>query len=352
VRRHRILLTGIGGNTAQGVARSLLLFPQEFSLIGSDSDQYNCKFGRRYCERVYMVPRAQDENYIRTIARIIEKEKIDLVIPSPDPEVYALSRQRDQLKNKLFLPDHRVIELTQDKWLTYEALKNKVRQPESYLPEGPGDIAECFSDLKPPCWVRMRRGAGGSRSFIANSAEQAKFWVEYWKGYGQFIISEFLAGRNLSWIGLYREGELVSSGGYDRLRYFMEHVSPTGVTGNSSVAMTIHDDRLNDAAEAAVESVDAEPNGAYTVDLKENEEPLVTEFNSGRFHMSFYTYTAAGLNLPYYYVKLALDEPFDPPPKRNGLREGVITIRNTDNGPVYVPREELGKDALTIEDQG
>jgi|GEM_PF-6955006 len=40
-RPRRILVTGIGGNTAQGGARSLLKFPEEFMTIGTDFDKYN-----------------------------------------------------------------------------------------------------------------------------------------------------------------------------------------------------------------------------------------------------------------------------------------------------------------------
>ena len=114
----RILLTGIGGNTAQGVARSLLKFREEFTIIGSDSDRYNVRHGFDYSKKVYLVPPVNDESYISALSKIIKKENIDMIIPSPDPEVYEISRRRDELDVKTMLPDHRVIEVSQDKWLT------------------------------------------------------------------------------------------------------------------------------------------------------------------------------------------------------------------------------------------
>jgi carbamoyl-phosphate synthase large subunit len=346
VRKKRVLLTGIGGNTAQGVAKSLLKFPDEFSIIGSDSDKYNIRFGFNYVRRVYLVPSAKDEDYIYTISKIIRRERIDLIIPSPDPEVYELSKHKKELDAEVFLPDHKIIEITQDKWSTYEALKGKVVQPKAFLIKDHGDLERSFSEIKKPLWLRKRKGVGGSKSFIAYSLGQAKFWIEYWEGYGEFIASEVLQGRNLSWIGLYKDGELITSGGYQRLRYFMERISPTGVTGNINVGMTIHDDELNYAAERAVQAIDNKPNGVYTVDVKENGGLNVTELNSGRFHMSFYVYTEAGLNLPYYYVKLALDEPVELPAKRNALKAGIMTIRNTDNEPIIISADELDKDLI------
>jgi len=344
--RKTILVTGIGGNTAQGVARSLLKFQDEFTVIGSDSDRYNYRFGLKYAKKVYLLPRANDEDYIDAVSRTIRKENIDVIVPSPEPEVNELSKHRHELDVNLLLPNHKVIETTQDKWLTHQILKDKVQQPKSFLIGSYKDLERGFSEIEKPLWIRRRRGVGGSKALVAHRLEDARFWVEYWGGYGEFIAHEILPGRNLSWIGLYRDGELIASGGYQRLRYFLGHISPTGVTGNVSVAMTINDDELNDAAEMALQVLDDKPNGVYTIDLKEDGKPNVTEVNSGRFHMSFYTYTEAGLNLPLYYAKLALDEPFDSPPKRNGLRAGVVAIRNTDNEPIFLSSAELGKDVL------
>ena len=349
-RKKTVLLTGIGGNTAQGVARSLLEYPDEFRIIGVDSDRYNLLLGLRYVEKAYLVPRAGDEDYIDVLRKIIIKENVDVVIPSPDPEVYVISKYRDELDALLLLPSHRAIEIAQDKWLTYKTLLEKVGQPKTFLIQDYHSIVDAFNYLKAPVWIRKRRGAGGSKSFIAYTIEQADFWIRYWRGYGEFLVSELLSGKNLSWIGLYKDGELVASGGYLRIRYFMSHISPTGVTGNINVGVTIHDNQVNKVAEEAVKILDSTPNGIYTVDLKTKNnnnvdgEPLVTEINAGRFHMSFYVYTKAGLNLPYYYVKLALGEEVNlPPTKRNNVKPGVMTIRSTDNEPVILHANEINK---------
>lgn len=340
--KKRILLTGIGGNTAQGVAKSLLKFPREFTIIGSDSDKYNAMFGYRYAKRVYLVPNAKAENYIDTLSKIVKREKIDLLIPSPDQEVYEISKHRKELGTKIFLPKHRVIEISQDKWLTYKTLKGKVQQPVSFLIMDPKALSASISKLQIPFWLRMRKGTGGSRSFIAHNLDQARFWVEYWNGYGKFIASQILKGRNLSWIGLYKNGKLITSGGYHRLRYLLEHVSPTGVTGTISAGLTIHDEKTNDVAEKAIRVLDGKPNGVYVVDLKDNDKgPNVTEVNAGRLHMSFYVYTEAGINLPYYYVKLALNELIKLPTRKNAHKAGILTIRNIDNEPLFIDSDKL-----------
>lgn len=346
VRKKRILLTGIGGNTAAGTAKSLLRFPDEFTIIGSDSDKFNVRFGLHYADRVYLVPRAGTEEYIPALTRAIKKENVDLVIPSPDAEVFEISKHRGEIGSKVFLPDHKAIEIAQDKWSTYESLRGRVPQPRTFLVKDQDELERGLHELSGPAWLRKRKGAGAPKAFIARSYEEAKFWVEYWGGYGQFTASELVSGRNLAWIGVYKDGELITSGGYERFRYFMEHVAPTGVTGNISVGITIHDEMLNASAESAVEALDNKPNGAYTVDLKSDAPPLVTEINAGRFHMSFFTFTVAGLNLPYYYVKLALDEFVEYPVKRNALKKGLLTIRSTDNEAIFIDENDLSSRVL------
>ena len=124
----------------------------------------------------------------------------------------------------------------------------------------------------------------------------------------------------------------------------MESVSPSGVTGNINVGVTTNEDILNEAAENAVQAMGERPNGIYTVDLKEDQTPKVTELNSGRFHRSAYVYSEAGLNLPYYHVKLALDEPVELPRRRNALKDGTLVIRNTDNPQIIMDLDDLKKD--------
>lgn len=346
INQKKILLLGIGGNTAQGVARSLRQF-SEVRLIGADSDQYNVVFGLIVTKKVYLVPEANDPDYLDAISKIVNKENIDLIIPSSDPEVYMISKYRHIFNAKTFLPNHEVIEISQDKWLTYQQLKDKTPQPQSYLIQNIQDLKTSFRKIGGPIWLKTRKGSGAAKSFIVHTFEQGRFWLDYWCGYGEFIAQELLSGRNLSWIGLYKDSVLIASGGYHRLRYFMERSSPTRVTGNINVGVTIHDSELNLRAESAVSILDSSPHGVYTVDLKDHGTPIVTEFNAGRFHMSFYVYTQAGINLPYYLMRIAFDEEVDPISTRNSLAPDILTIRNTDNSPVFLHTSKLSDKILS-----
>jgi hypothetical protein len=67
-----------------------------------------------------------------------------------------------------------------------------------------------------------------------------------------------------------------------------------------------------EASLAAVRAIDAHATGAFSVDLKENDEgcPLVTEINVGRFLTGTSIFDLTGKhNMSLTYVRLALGEP-------------------------------------------
>lgn len=89
MERKTILVTGIGGNVAQGALRNILSLKLDINIIGVDISAFTA--GNHLCDRTYIVPYAYDEQYIPIIKNIIEKEKVDVVIPTTDYEVYYLS---------------------------------------------------------------------------------------------------------------------------------------------------------------------------------------------------------------------------------------------------------------------
>ena len=115
-------------------------------------------------------------------------------------------------------------------------------------------IEDAFSDLGAPLWVRARHGAGGRLSLLCNDSEEARLWVQLWvrRGaeIGEFIIQEYLPGRNIAWDSLWADGKLVTSYARERLEYPFRHISPSGITGTPSVARIVHDARLDEVAQA------------------------------------------------------------------------------------------------------
>lgn len=102
--------------------------------------------------------------------------------------------------------------------------------------------------------------------------------------------------------------------------------------------MTIHDDAVNDVATRAVKSIDKKATGIFCVDLRadKSNNPVPTEINAGRFFTTSYFFTKAGINMPYYYVKLAFGEEIPELPKYNAVPKGIYWIRHIDAPAVLV----------------
>jgi carbamoyl-phosphate synthase large subunit len=248
------------------------------------------------------------------------------------------------------------MEIAQDKQQTQLRLRTEgIPVAETRLVTKAPDIKAAFREMRSPLWVRARHGAGGRLSLLCNSADEAGNWIELWVRRGtpisEFMIQDYLPGRNVAWDSLWREGELITSYCRERLEYPFKHISPSGITGTPSVARSIHDRRIDRIAEKGVRAISPKPTGAFAVDIKEDSggRPAVTEVDAGKFHttMPLWGYVAfRHLKLPWYsnladlYVRLGLGENVDEEmPRYNLIPAGYYLIRNIDSG-VLLWRED------------
>ena len=345
----RILVTGAGGPGAVNLSRSLLaMAPSPWVLAVDASPDY--VFLALGHERA-LVPRASDkEAYIEALNALIRRHNITFVMPNNSLEIAVLSAERERLLAPVFLPSPPVLETANSKWASYCAWsETDVPLPLTHLLSTPADVHRAFSDMRSddetPVWVR---GAGipgkgiGVASLPCRTAEQAIQWVDYWRGWGGMIASEFLPGRNLTWMGLFKEGTLITSQSRERLAYVIPHVSPSGITGAPALSQTIIDPEVNDIGHRAVLALDSNYSGVGFVDMKGDEDgkPRVTELNAGRFGTTHYFYTVAGANFPELLLRVAQGESLDIP-RYDLLPEGLVWIRTLDAGPVLTTRKAI-----------
>ncbi|HUI85640.1 MAG TPA: hypothetical protein VLY21_00600 [Nitrososphaerales archaeon] len=326
-----------------------------------------CEYSKYYIELPdlearYLTPRHDSPEFFSKVAGIAKREKVRFIHPQPSSEALVLSAQRDELPAPVFLPPAAEMELGQDKLLSERRLRAAgVPTASTFAVGSLGDVEQAFEQLPKPLWVRARHGAGGRLSLKCDSKVEARDWVDLWVRRGtpleEFMVQEFLPGRNIAWDSVWKEGRLVTSYCRERIEYPFKHLSPSGITGTPSVARTVHDDRVNRAGEKAVKAVSKKPNGAYSVDIKEDAKgrPCVTEVDSGKFHttMPLWGYVALKhFKLPWYsnladlYVRIGLgDEVPDEAPRFDLIPSGYYMIRNIDSG-VLLWREDGWKEKV------
>lgn len=338
----RVLVTGAGGPAGINFVKSLQLVPDKIFISGTESSEYFRQLIPT--SNRYLVPKAKEAGYIKRLNEIIRKERIEFLHAQPDVEVEVISKNREKIETKTFLPSKKVVKACQDKLESARIWRQKnVPAAKTLLLRKKEDVERALEMLGSQIWIRARHGAGGKGSSPVANRETALSWIAYWKSRNvnwEFIAQEHLPGRNVGFHSLWKEGKLVTSMARERLQYIYPHLSPSGITGTPAVQRTIHDDRINRVGIKAVTAIDSNFSGIACVDLKENDEgvPCVTEINPGRmFTTSFFFSLASKIirkdyfaNIPYLYTKLAFKEELPDIPKYNVLPEDIFWIRHMD----------------------
>ena len=349
----KLLVTGAGGIGGINFIRSLRFAEiqcyEKFFIVGTDYNIYYVEFPE--VDVRFRTLRHIDENFIPTLTKLIKEYALEFLHPHPSSEAKIISENRsifEKLGVKLYIP--RPEDIMPSKFYVYEKLNSsKIPVPKTMRVESMNDIDEAFREFGSPLWIRAITGAGGRLSLKINSSEEAKLWVKLNVIQGrikenEFIIQEYLPGRDIAFDSLWFNGKLVTSYARERLEYPFKHISLTGITGTPSVARTIHDDEVNSIGIAAVKALNPNPHGFYSVDLKEdlNGKPNVTEVD-GKWHTTAplwgyafaKVYNKPECNIAYTYVKLGLDEKLEyEPEKTNLFPEEHYLIRQMDSGVI------------------
>ncbi len=351
--RFRILVTGAGGPGAVNLTRSLLAFPEPVFTIGTEASEYYRHIALTHVTE--LVPRCSDEEaYVQAVSALCRRYGVDIVMPNSSLEMMVLTRNRQYIPAAMKVPSVATQEISASKWLTYERWNGDgIPVPSTMLIENRDDAARAFDSIDSrPLWFRGAgipgRGIGGA-ALPCSSVEQAVGWISFHNGWGSFIASEYLPGDNLTWLGVFDRGRLVSSQGRKRDAYVIPHVSPSGITGAPAICHTVSRADINDLGPRCVLSIDPDFDGVAFVDFKCDVagSPRPTEINAGRFGTTNHFYTAAGFNFPWLLARLALGIPVDPDtPRENVLPDDLYWVRTLDAGPALLKKTKDGLEPI------
>lgn len=339
--RRRLLVTGAGSGASNNLIRSLRSGDPSLHIVGCNDDRFELK--KSTADRRYLVPRAAEPAYIDALRRVIDSEHVDLVIPTGDGDVRALSDARRRLNGKLFLPAKSVIDLCQDKYrLTRFLRERNLPAPETYAVRGLASVDRIFARFgtRRPIWCRARTGSRSLGASPVLRPAQARAWIGQWaelRGVPvrDFTLSEYLPGRDFLCQSVWHHGRMVLCATFERLSYFGGENSPSGVSSLSSLAKTVVDERIVDICRRVVAAVAPGTSGAFSIDLKEHPDgtPCVTEINAGRFFIGMTAFDPVFKHsMPLTYMRLALGEPVEIREEYNTAEEHYL-VRDLDTLP-------------------
>lgn len=263
---------------------------------------------------------------------LIARHDIDVVHAQPDVEVRWLSANQHLLNARTLLPGRAALFICADKYRTAQVAGPDA--PATLPITNETELEQAIRELG-DAWMRVRTGAGSTGALPVTDPEIARAWMRHHRALGvtddEWVVSERLPGKDLSWTGVYRDGELLAYGMKERLRHLGASRSPARVASTAALQVTIDRQDLHDVATRVIDQLQGVANGVLMVDAREDRygRPRVTEINCGRFGTTSRHWHHAGCNLVNVYLNAAAGREITGP---TACKPGVAWAREVDTG--------------------
>ena len=179
-----VLITGIGGDVAQGIATIVRETFPAWRVLGMDIHERHG--GALFVDQFFLAPRVDDAAYGGWLESLITRQRVELCVPTSEAELIHLSQQGIAAVGgaTLVMANRRALEVGGDKLGTAEFLLG------AGLPAPRTIAAEAFGpDFPLPCVFKPRRSAGSKSIFVCRSAEEVAFYRAH---YPAAVLQELL----------------------------------------------------------------------------------------------------------------------------------------------------------------
>ncbi|MBT7040942.1 MAG: ATP-grasp domain-containing protein [Bacteroidetes bacterium] len=173
----RILVTGVGSLLGQGILKSIQNSKLDCHIIGTD--YFSSAVGLYWVNKGYLLPdilrsEISETQWVESLIDIINKEKINIVLPGLDFEIPILARNKSTIEKQtgvvLVVSSKEIVTVADDKWETVKYLKdNNFHYPESSLPDAMHNFLHTNSF---PLIVKPRFGHTSENVFIVKNKSQ------------------------------------------------------------------------------------------------------------------------------------------------------------------------------------
>src|SRR5262245_1059542 len=319
-RQIRALVTGAGSGSSGNLIRALRAMTPKPYIVGVNGDRFSLK--QSLADHNCLCPAPDGGRFVDSILEIVSREQINVIMPTDDSVVKALSDGRDRLPIDLLLPRQETIDLCQDKYALNVFLRRRdISAPLTYAVRSLKDLDGIFARFSRAgvLWCRTRHGARSLAATPVATAEQARAWITQWRDLrgvkvSSFTIAEYLPGRHFMVQSVWRNGDLLRAQAIEILGYFGAGNNPSGVFSLASLAKTVSAPEAVQVALSAVRAIERRPSGAFFAELKERADgvPSITEINAGRFPSGVTALLAVGShNMVAMFAAAAIGEPIE-----------------------------------------
>jgi len=315
-----IILTSVGGLVAPGIIKSLktegIKNNERIFIVGVDMQKDAVGF--HFVDKSYIVPKGNSKDYTRVLMEIAEKNDINVIIPCSDEELLSISKEKDKFIKKGIIPicfDYETVYKANDKGLMLKFLKKKnISVPGFCLPKNIEEVKEAAKEFGYPHnpFVVKPRLARGGRGFkivkeqsdffdSGNNSIKLRHLIDILEDYEEFpeiVLMEYLPGEEYSVDALAYNGEPL---------YIIPRKRIKALGGPSIVGEIVQNDDVKSMVNKVIRAFGFHLNVNIQLKYSIEKVPLVHEINP-RVSGTIVANEAAGVNLLYYGIKLAMDQ--------------------------------------------
>ncbi|RED18289.1 ATP-grasp domain-containing protein [Pontivivens insulae] len=165
-----IVITAIGGDIAQGVARTLRRAYPSCKLVGTDMGTRHA--GHLFVDEVITAPEASESSYRAWLDDLLREKQADFCIPMSEAELVALLKDGLEMPSgvPLVTAGQDALRIGQDKLATVHFLED-IGVPSPWCLTDPSELTAAHL----PCIYKPRSGSGSKALFICSDVEEVAF---------------------------------------------------------------------------------------------------------------------------------------------------------------------------------
>jgi predicted ATP-grasp superfamily ATP-dependent carboligase len=314
------------------VAHCLAQFPSVKLHFLSGERWASTRFSRYCCTYTFKQTGSDDQSMLNTVADLVKKKKIDVLLPSGTNAISFAAANREALSTFVAVapvPDSRSFEIANNKWLLAQFLE------EERIPSPPTVLVTCddlfeqkLQDIEFPVLLKPASAWGGEGIERFDNAPELRRYLEQHdpeRVKGRFIIQSFLPGFV---VGV----NVLSSNGKTLAMTMQRGIIPnTQKYAAAGAIRFIREDRFFTIAQKLISTL--RWSGFANLDTlydSRDDQLKILEINA-RFWGSLRGSLMAGVNFPYLACLAALGIPFTMPDyqlvryahSKTALRKGI-----------------------------
>ena len=304
-----ILLTAAGGVAMPFIIKHLK--NQGYKVFTADIDKY--AIGLYLSDKGFIIPKAANNNFLPTIHKICQEEKVDIVIPLVDEELLkVINLEKENIK--VLTPQKTFINSCLDKFkLMKELNKQKIPIPKTFLLSK--SLLNKKINLKYPVIIKPRQGRGSRGIQVINSKKELKNYINNCNSLNKFIVQTYIQGEEYTVSVVVGRNEKIISIVPKKI------IHKKGVT---KIAITEKNESIKNICKKIQQKLKA--NGPFNVQLtidKKSKKPFTFEINP-RFSTSTTLTIKSGVD----EFSLLIEERFNKKIKPiKNWKENILLIR-------------------------